>query len=414
MPVTLKELKENRGKIVTQLNALGAKIAAENRSMSAEERASFEAMKADLSKVGQQINDQEEIGDLARSVPADPGKGDVDHRPGAGGKNGKKKRQKLTAHEEAAAMTAWGRSQYGMQLKRGDREAMRKARVRGQQKFFHLDIERRDMSVGTATAGGHTVPAGFSGVLEEALKTFGGPRGVADSFVTSSGNDINYPTNNDTGNDGEQVGENTAVAAQDLAFGNLTFKAFKFSSKMILVSYELLSDSAFNLAAFVAKKSGERIGRIQASRFTTGNGTTQPQGFLTAAPLGSAAVGTTALTVADLTKFYYSIDLAYRNSPSFAFMAHSAIIANLSLINDTTGRPLLIPSTRDGGELLFLGKRWVANDYMPATLATTVKAVAARRLVEVRDPRRRPGARPPARRAVRREGSNGVRVVLPQ
>jgi HK97 family phage major capsid protein len=48
---------------------------------------------------------------------------------------------------------------------------------------------------------------------------------------------------------GEFLAENTQAATQDVAFGQTTLNAYKFSSKMILVPIELLQDSAFDVEA---------------------------------------------------------------------------------------------------------------------------------------------------------------------
>ncbi|MFQ5518293.1 MAG: phage major capsid protein, partial [Acidimicrobiia bacterium] len=41
---------------------------------------------------------------------------------------------------------------------------------------------------------------------------------------------------------------------------------------------------------------GERLGRIQSSQFTTGTGSSQPHGVVTASTLGKTAASATAIT----------------------------------------------------------------------------------------------------------------------
>ena len=82
----------------------------------------------------------------------------------------------------------------------------------------------RALSVGTPTAGGHTVPEGFSNELERNMLAFGGPRQVARVVTTSTGNDLPWPTSDDTSNSGELLAENASIGSStDPSFGVVTF-----------------------------------------------------------------------------------------------------------------------------------------------------------------------------------------------
>jgi hypothetical protein len=98
--------------------------------------------------------------------------------------------------------------------------------------------------------------------------------------------DIPWPTVDDTANKGELLAENTEAGSQDVTFGQVTLKAFKFSSKLVKVSRELLQDSYFPVGAILRDLFVDRIGRITNDYFTTGTGTGQPQGVVTAATCG--------------------------------------------------------------------------------------------------------------------------------
>ena len=52
------------------------------------------------------------------------------------------------------------------------------------------------MTTTTGSQGGYVVPIGFSNMIEEALKWFGG-MDVCGKFTTGTGNPLNYPTVND-------------------------------------------------------------------------------------------------------------------------------------------------------------------------------------------------------------------------
>ena len=110
--------------------------------------------------------------------------------------------------------------------------------------------------------------------------TFGGVRQAATIIRTDSGNALPYPTMNDTTNKGVILNEATTIGTSvDPAFAAITFNAFKYSSKALLMSYEITQDSAFDLGALAGDWLGERIGRIQNDHFTTGRGFDITEGF---------------------------------------------------------------------------------------------------------------------------------------
>jgi HK97 family phage major capsid protein len=139
--------------------------------------------------------------------------------------------------------------------------------------------EFRDLSIGTNTAGGYTVPPGFLQKLTDAMKAFGGMLDAANVIDTDSGQPLVWPTADDTGNVGAILAENTGAPTQDITFGSKTLSAYMYTSKMVKVSYQLLNDSAFDLGAWLPMKFAQRIGRAVNAHFTNGTGGgTQPTG----------------------------------------------------------------------------------------------------------------------------------------
>jgi HK97 family phage major capsid protein len=174
-------------------------------------------------------------------------------------------------------------------------------------------------SIGTTTAGGHTTFPGFVSNLERALLQFGGMRQVSTILRTATGSALDWPTVNDTGNTGALLAENTQDAEQDVTFGNLTLDAYKYTSKIVRVSVELMQDSAFNMGSTLGSLLGERLGRIQNTHATTGTGSSQPNGVVTAATLGKTAAATGAVTMDELLDLQASVDPAYRMGSTWMF-----------------------------------------------------------------------------------------------
>lgn len=206
-------------------------------------------------------------------------------------------------------------------------------------------VLRNTMSVGTAAQGGYTVPTEVATSVAAALKAYGGMRSVAEVFRTSAGNDINFPTSDGTSETGELIGENTTATALDPSFGVASLKTYKFSSKVVAVPFELLQDSAIDMEGFVQSRLVTRLGRVTNTYFTTGTGTAQPNGIVTAAASGK--VGTTGQTTSvifdDLVDLVHSVDPAYRALGNCKFMMNDASLKVIRKLKDSQGRPIFLP-----------------------------------------------------------------------
>ena len=125
-------------------------------------------------------------------------------------------------------------------------------------------------------------------------------------------------------------------------FGELVLGAYKYTSKIIRVSVELLQDSAFNMEQYIGGKFGERLGRATAAHYATGTGTGQPNGLMTAATAGVTAASATAITYLEMLDLKHSVDPAYRVSPMWLF--NDSTLKALKQLVDLDGRPLWSPA----------------------------------------------------------------------
>lgn len=204
---------------------------------------------------------------------------------------------------------------------------------------------RNTMSTTTTTEGGHTVPTEVAASVIDVLKAYGGVREAASVIQTENGNPINFPTSDGTSEVGELIAENTTATSADPTFGVVTLSTYKFSSKIVAAPFELLQDSAVDIEAFITRRIGDRLGRILNQYFTTGTGTSQPKGVVTAAASGK--VGTTGQTltviVDDLIDLVHSVDPAYRVSGNVRFMMNDASLKIIRKLKDSQNRPVFLP-----------------------------------------------------------------------
>ena len=237
----------------------------------------------------------------------------------------------------------------------------------------NADSELRAQSVGVGSAGGYTVPEGFWNRVAETKLAFGSVASVANVITTDSGNDLPWMTNDDTGNVGAILAENTQIGEQDVTFGVRTLSAYLYTSKLIRVSYQLMQDSAIDIEGFLARKMGERLGRIHNTHQTTGSGSAQPEGIVTGATTGKTTGAAGAITYNEIVDLIHSVDPAYR-STNAKFMFSDDILAYLRKIVDDSGgsglgRPIWEPSVQVGAPNTIHGHPYVVNQDMAGTTA---------------------------------------------
>lgn len=235
------------------------------------------------------------------------------------------------------------------------------------------------MSTGTGSQGGYVVQTQVLPMIMDALKQYGGVRQVATVIQTEQGNPLQWPNSDGTSEVGELVAENAAVASADTAFGTSALNTYKFSSKVLAIPVELLLDSAVDLVAFINQRLATRLGRITNTYFTTGTGTSQPKGVVTAAGAGKVgASGQTGTVIYDdLVALLHSVDPAYRNPESCKWMMNDDSVRIIRQLKDGYGRPLFAPEDSglaDDFQGRMLGYDIVTNQQM-ATMAASAKSI---------------------------------------
>lgn len=364
-----RQLREQRARVAQEM--LDITSGADGRLLTREEIENWERCERQISDIDANIRIAEarEAAEAAQRGAPDPA---IDPARAAGGDD---------TDDERSEQAAYARA-YGEFLRHGSGGVDAETRALLQRGFVP-GKELRAQGVGTGSAGGYIVPTGFRQKIVERLKAWGAVENVAEIIETETGNPLPWATNDDTANVGAILAENTAVTEQDMTLGTDTLGAYTYTSKLIRVSLQLLQDSAFDVEAFLARKFAERLGRATNAHFTTGTGSSQPQGVVTGASLGKAgATGqTTTVTYNDLIDLLYSVDAAYRQAGAgrTGFMAHDLSIGAVRKIRDDSGgaglgRPIWEPSIQVGQPDTLLGQPIIANNDMPV-MAASAKSI---------------------------------------
>jgi HK97 family phage major capsid protein len=227
------------------------------------------------------------------------------------------------------------------------------------------EIFMRAQSSGTNSEGGYTVDSMIADRIVEQMAYYGGMRDACTVISTSTGGTLNYPTNNDTANVGEWLAENTGASAQDTVFGNVALGAHKASSDYILVSNELIQDSAFDIEAYLTNLLAKRLGRLTNTGYTTGSGSGQPTGIDDVSTFGATTAATTTITVGEYLDLKHSVDRDYRTNG--AWMINDSTLLDLKKKTIASGddRPLWQPSYVTGEPATIDGDRYYINNDLP-------------------------------------------------
>lgn len=378
--MTLKELREKAVKALKDARSIIEKAETEKREVSADEDRQFTAYMEDHNKSVKEIQKRSDLESAEKELARNQEEALTKTNPEWDEKQ--EKREKITEETRALALQGWARNSAGFPVEDRHRKAAIECNIELNRKEIDIDLRRDYKNVRTeiraaqssvtGSTGAFLIPEGFVSSLESALLQFGGMREVSNVIRTETGNDLPWPTSDDTSNKGEIIGESTTQTEQNVAFGLITYKAYKYSSKMILVPYELLNDSAINLATFLGDKCGERIGRIQNDHFTTGTAAGQPKGIVTASTLGVTSATTTAIKFDEVKDLYHSVDPAYRVGARFMF--HDGILQYLAKLKDGQGQ-YLMGGVVSGNPTTLYGMPYTINQSMQATVATATKTM---------------------------------------
>jgi len=390
--MTVKELREKAGKLADRIKELARQ--AEGREFTAEEKENWEKLNKEYNDLLKQI----ERAELVEQLDRDMGDPQARNLPGREDTHGTPaddsgRRQVATDEQRALALQAWMRTQSGLELTEPQREAAaacelnpgrRELTLRlfttdqftNRQRLIrhtHPGVIERALSVNTGASGGFIVPSGFINRVEDALLFYGGMRQVAEILRTETGEELSWPTDNDTSNSGERLGEGQAVTEAAPTFGQVKLNAYVYSSKLVRVPVSLLQDAAFDLVNWLAAKLGERISRAQNSDYTTGIRGNQPWGIVTAATLGVTAAAQAAIDWDELKQLIHSVDVAYRTGARWMFHDNTALA--LRQIRDGMGREIWQSNAREGLPDTIEGYPVTLNNDMASTIATTAKTI---------------------------------------
>jgi HK97 family phage major capsid protein len=313
---------------------------------------------------------------------------------------------RLEGRKGRLALQAWAAfgTEFGPKAKvaRQRDEAAKELGIKIDAKYIDIELpghgrraaaaEARALATQLNTGGGYTVPEDFADEIENATVLFDPIRRLAPpAVVTKHGGPMPWPMSNDSTNAAVIVVENVDPGPLDVAYQMAVLNSYKFHSKRILISNELLEDAPAEMfAAHLAFTLGARIGLGQNASFTTGNGAGAPLGLVNAATQGAMAASPTGIGVNDLFNVMHSVNAVYRlPAMTPAWMMNDNVFRIIHSMQDGAGQRLIQGGPELGQPWSLLGFPVMPNLAMSPTLASGVRSIlfGAFQKVKIRDVR---------------------------
>jgi HK97 family phage major capsid protein len=370
MPVTISELKslrEQRAKLVADADAILTAApegeAGGTRDLTSEDEAKFESIHEDADKLRVQIQRLERQFDAERAI---------NDRPD------------LTAEDKAAAGDALKR-QLDEQPKGStaevDEAAQEEAFTRAYEEYLvtgdtaAMDNFERDLMTTTEAKGGYVVPHKVYDQIILPMREIEAVRRAGATVITEDeSGPYTVPVILDT-HDGEQRDEGTSDADVDPVFGSANLQDYRFDSDAVPVTNQMLMGRR-NLEQLLYRILRQRIARKMQQRFTTGNGTSGPEGVVTGATPALTAASETAVTYGELVSLIFSLPEQYRSAKNFAVMLNGNSLAAVRKLVGTDGHPIVGVSIVPGQADTILGRRVIENSDMPSMFGGSPPIVA--------------------------------------
>lgn len=365
------ELHEKRGRLVTQAReALDEIKNNTDESRSAELNARHDAIMADFDKTEELIQREERLAGIESRAKEAEERARAARRPGSD----------VTAPGADAGDKVDYRSAFHAYIRAQGQTGEMSPEERAVLRAGYVNVETRAQTT-TASAGGYTVPTELLNILVKSMLVWGPmySEDVATVITTNGGGALTMPTVNDTAVTAEAHTEGATLTddgGKDVTFGEKVLNAFAFNTEWLRVSKELADDSIFAMETLLGDLLGERLGRIANLRLTTGTGSGQPNGIVTAASSGLTAAAVAAITADEIIDLVHSVDPAYRVGPKAGFMFNDTVLKLIRKLKDGDGNYLWqMGNVQQGQPGSLLGYNYRINQAM------AVPAASARSMV---------------------------------
>jgi HK97 family phage major capsid protein len=312
----IKDMNNTRMRIWEQGKEILDRALEEGRSMSAEEKASFDEVNADIKRIdetrksllesAQADREYHEINDELRKVTTPIERNDQQT----------KERRELESFFRRQIRSD------GVDALDVDLRPV--ARIYNAYRAGARGEELRVLAGDTGSSGGSlTIPTTVASTVYAYMTAQVAMRRMNTTvFTTAAGNALSFPRVASHAAATQVATQDTAFAGTDPVLGQMQLNAYD-AGELVAVANDLLEDSGVDLLGFIGRQLGRSIGQLTAQWYVSGTGSGQPQGVMTSganggagtvATGGSLILGASGQVLEKLIDLQYSVVDSYRTN----------------------------------------------------------------------------------------------------
>jgi len=229
-------------------------------------------------------------------------------------------------------------------------------------------IEFRDLNTSDDSA---VIKSAFLGKLREHMTEDAAIFDLGVTVIdTTGGEQINVPKTA-TYPTAALIAEGSAITESEGTFATVPLNAYKYAS-LTQASIEFVTDQAVDIEEHLARVFGKAIGNGFGADAMTGDGSSKPHGIIAAATSGVTGAAATAgvPTYPNLLALVHSVLRPYRRRAKWAMSDATLLIVRLLV--DDNARPLWEPSVKAGEPDLLAGYPLVVDTNIADAAADAV------------------------------------------
>lgn len=219
--------------------------------------------------------------------------------------------------------------------------------------------------------GGYSIPTTLIAEVEKALLTYGGVASYLRQLTTTSGEPINMPVSDNTSQAAAVLAENTAQSETQLTMALKQSTVSTLATGIVKIPFQLMQDGIFNWEQFAREELGESYSRGLANYLTGASTDASFDNLVSSVSAGPTSTSGTAVSLADITNLFGSVDPAYASNGSFVMNRNTQLY--LASLRNTYGTPIFpLDST---GQLSTLYGRPIVIDTLLPNIAVNNRAI---------------------------------------
>jgi HK97 family phage major capsid protein len=366
--IEIEKLMQRRAGLIAQAGAIFNKARGENREMSGEESAQFDAMHADASELQKEVAALQKAADRARlqgdaeaSLRETAGRRSVPGQPGA------------RVSGDAGDRVTWRGRDLSMRANSAESRRQSHDYRDAFASYLASGAENAVMQVDVQDRGGYLAPPQYVADLLTELDDMMWIRRLANVRTPTTAPSVKFNRRTarvrtfvwGTELSAPVADANASIGQYELAPSPMTGE--------VEVSNDLLAASGPAVDSFVRSEMAWDAGDVEEFAFLYGNGARKPIGLFFPSDDGiplSRDVSGAINTPDTFLNAKYSLKESYLRSTALRWLFSRAAVRDLSKLKDSTGQPLWLVSNREGQPDTFCGVPTVMSEYAPVPANT--------------------------------------------